>query len=357
MPTAYVLASTARLVEDGAGRFRIRTGVWNFEEAVIDISGESPAVASTVTVALRALAAGPVRVADHLGSELLPVESANVERLFGDLANAGLVVGSDHRDSQDAVTAALLGLLVSPFPGDGEPPSGDVAFFSDSAAALAQAEHLAAGLRLRLVPLAPATVERLSTADLTSRIDGLTTEQAVADLVPALTGSAALVTCLQRPSLPLLRNINRVIEGSDVPWVCAFIDGPFVSIVGMKSPRTGCFECFEQRALARLEDHVSYHDFARSPIGAAAPRAADAPLMSLLTTMALTEGYLHAAVEVSRLSGRTLSVHLPTLEIQAQDLLRMPGCPACGKVSRLRAREINFNSRAVLDRIVAGILQ
>src|SRR5262249_42715523 len=112
---------------------------------------------------------------------------------------------------------------------------GDVAFLSDSAAATAQAEHLAAGMRLRLVPLAPATVERLSTADLTSRIDGLATEQAVADLVPALTGLAALVTCLQRPSLPLLRNINRVIEGSDVPWVCAFIDGPFVSIVGMKS--------------------------------------------------------------------------------------------------------------------------
>ncbi|WP_190256668.1 hypothetical protein, partial [Dactylosporangium sucinum] len=273
MPATYVLASTARLVEDGAGRFRIRTGVWNYEEAVIDVSGEPQPVAAAVAAALRTLATGPVRVADNLGPELLPVESASVERLFGDLAEAGMIVPAHDRGSQDAITAALLGRLVSAFPGGGEPPDGEVAFFSDSAAATAQAEHLAAAMRLRLVPLAPATVERLSTVDLTSRIDGLTTEQAVTDLVPALTGSAALVTCLQRPSLPLLRNINRVIEGSEMPWVCAFIDGPFVSVVGMKSPRTGCFECFEQRALARLEDHVSYHDFARSPVGAAAPRA------------------------------------------------------------------------------------
>ncbi|MET7397798.1 TOMM precursor leader peptide-binding protein [Dactylosporangium sp. NPDC005572] len=353
----YRLASTARLVEDGAGRFRVRTGVWNFEEAVIDVSRESPAVAATVRAALRAAATGPVRVADHLDPGLLPIESANIERLFADLAQAGMFVSARDRDSQDAVTAALLGRMVSPYPGDGEPPSGEVAFLSDSAAATAQAEHLAAGMRLRLAPLAPETVEHLAAADLTSRIDGLATEQAVADLIPALTGSAALVTCLQRPSLPLLRNINRVLESRDVPWVCAFIDGPFVSVVGMKSPHTGCFECFEQRALARLEDHVSYHDFARSPVGAAAPRAADAPMMSLVTTMALTEGYLHAAVGVSRLSGRVLSVHLPTLEIQTQDLLRMPACPACGKVSRQRVREINFNSRAAVDRIVGGVLR
>lgn len=357
MSDGYLLAATARLIEDAAGRFRIRTGVWNFEEAVIDVSGESPAVAATVRAALRAASTGPVRLAEHLDPGLLPIESANIEQLFGQLAQAGLFVSPRDRDAQDAVTAALLGRTSSPYPGADGPPAGEVAFLTDSPGASAQAAHLAEGMRLKLVPLAGDLVARLGSADLTSRIDGLVTEQALADLTPALSGYAALVTVLRRPSLPLLRNLNRVVEGRDLPWVCAFLDGPFVTVAGLKSPHTGCFECFEQRALARLEDHVSYHDFARSPLGEVAATSADAPLMSLLTTLAVTEGYLHAAVGVSRMSGRVLSVHLPTFEIQAQDLLRMPACPACGKVSRQRVKEINFNSRAAVDRIVAGVLR
>ena len=33
------------------------------------------------------------------------------------------------------------------------------------------------------------------------------------------------------------------------------------------------------------------------------------------------------------------------------------GLSACGKVSRQRVREINFNSRAAVDRIVAEVLR
>jgi thiazole/oxazole-forming peptide maturase SagC family component len=353
----YALASTARMVEDGAGRIRIRTGVWNYEEAVIDVSGESPAVARSVRSALRAAGSGSVTVAEHLDAELLPIERANIEKLFADLAQAGVMVSSADRGSQDAITAALLGRLVSPYPTGGAAPSGEVLFLSDCAAATSQARALAEGMRLRLSVVSDWVAGRLAEVDLTSRIDGLRTEQDLADLRPSLTGAAAVVTCFQRPSLPLLRNLNRVLEGQDKPWVSAFIDGPFISVVGVKSPHTGCFECFEQRALARLEDHVSYHDFARSPLGAAAALHTDAPMMAMLTSLAVTEGYLHAAVGASRLSGRALSIHLPTLEIQTQDLLRMPNCPACGKVSRQRIREINFNSRAAVDRIVAEVLR
>jgi thiazole/oxazole-forming peptide maturase SagC family component len=350
----FTLASTARIIEDGGGRVRIRTGIWNYEEAVIDVSGESPAVARSVRAALRAAAGGQVTVADHLDAELLPIERANIEKLFNDLAQAGILVSAADRDSRDAVTAALLGRLVSPYPGNPEP--GRILFHSDSAAATEQAVALAASMRVELTPLPAEVVARLSEVDLTSRVDGLRTEREIAELRPAVTGDAALVTCYQRPVLPMLRNLNRLLEGRDVPWINAFIDGPFISMVGIKSPHTGCFECFEQRALARLEDHVSYHDFARSPVGAVPPRHVDAPMMHTLTSLAVTEGYLHAAVGASRFSGRVLGIHLPTMEIQTQDLLRMPNCPACGKISRQRVREINFNSRAAVDRIVSEVL-
>ena len=360
--TAYALASTARILEDSTGRFRIRTGIWNFEEAAIDVSREPPAVARTVQAALRGLAAGATTLAEQLDPELLPVERANVEKLFADLAQAGVVVTEPDRQDQDAITAALLGRLTSPYPDSGEPPTRQVLFWSDRPAATGQAMALAGSLRLDLVPVPEELAGQLSTADLTSRIDGYQTETDTARLRSALTaaapdGLAALVTCFQRPSLPVLRNLNRLLEGQDIPWVSGFVDGPFVSVVGVKSPYTGCFECFEQRSLARLEDHIAYHEFARSPIGSAPPRASDAPMLSLLTGLAVTEGYLHAAVGSARLSGRAVSVHLPTFEIQAQDLLRMPNCPACGRVSQQRLQEINFNSRAVVDRIVTEVLQ
>lgn len=354
--TAYRLASTARILEDGDGRFRIRTGVWNYEEAVIDTSGESPAVGRTVSAALRELTGQATALAQHLDAELLPVERANIERLFADLEQSGILVTEGRHRGQDAITAALLGRLVSPVPGATEPPNRPVMFLSDSPAATAQAHGLADGLRIRLSQPDDAVVTELSTADLTSRTNGYDTERAVERLRPVLAEPAALVTCFQRPSLRLLRNINRVIEGADIPWISSFIDGPFVSVVGLKSPHTGCFECFEQRALARLEDHVAYHDFARANPAPPQADAADAPLMALVTVLALTEGYLHAAVGTSRFSGRVLGIHLPTMEIQTQDLLRMPNCPACGRVSRQRLKEIGFNSRAAVDRIVSQVL-
>lgn len=356
--TVFALASTARMLEDGERKFRIRTGVWNFEEAVIDTSNESDAVAATIGAAFRALSEGPTALGPHLDPQLAPLERANVEKLFLDLHEAGVLMAENQRAEQDTITAALLGRLTSPYPGaTGDLAEGEVLLITDNDATREQAKSLAAGMRVKIRELDADTYHQLDTLDLTTRMEGYDTERTIEALRPALAGSAAIVSCFQRPSLPFLRNLNRVIEGHDVPWISSFIDGPFVTVVGLKSPHTGCFECFEQRALARLEDHVTYHEFARSPIGRRASSDVDAPMMNLVTVLAFTEGYLHAAVNASRMSGRVLGIHLPTMEIQTQDLLRMPNCPACGKVARQRLKEINFNSRAAVDRIVADVLR
>jgi len=355
--SAVRLASTARPIEDGGGRLRIRTGVWNYEEAAIDVSGESPAVARTVRSALHAVSGGPMVLAEHFDPELLPIERANVQKLFADLAQAGLLEPVGQRASQDAVTAALLGRLTTPYPGATTLDGREVLFYSDSPTATAQAEQLAQGLRLPLTPFPAEALRLLAESDLTTRIDGYQTESLVTQLRALLAEPVAIVTCLQRPALSLLRNLNRVLEGQDKPWICGLVDGPFITVAGFKAPHTGCFECFEQRALARLEDHVTYHEFARSAAGKQSDSDLDAPMLTWLTVLAVTEGYLHASVQASRLSGRVLGIHLPTLEIQTQDLLRLPSCPACGRVSRQRVREINFNSRAAVDRIISEVLQ
>jgi thiazole/oxazole-forming peptide maturase SagC family component len=354
---SLALTSTARILQDDAGRFRIRTGVWNFEEAVIDVSRESEAVARTVRAALGALAEGPTSLGEHLDPELLPIERANVERLFVDLAQAGVVVPVQERLDQQAITGALLGRLSSPYPGVNEPPSGEVLFWSDTPAAVESAQRLAESLRLRLSPMPEELTSELSRTDLLSRIDGYTTERETARLRGLVSDAAAVVTVFQRPLVPTLRALNRLLDDQSVPWITGFVDGPFVTLLGLKHPYTGCFECFEQRSLARLEDHVAYHEFVGTPVPQTPPQDTDAPMTHLLTSLAVTEGYLHAALGTSRMMGRALGIHLPTFEIQVQDLLRMPNCPCCGRVSRQRLREINFNSRAVVDRVVSEVLR
>ncbi|WP_203701480.1 hypothetical protein [Asanoa iriomotensis] len=89
---------------------------------------------------------GSVTVADHLDPGLLPIESANIERLFADLAQAGMVVDEGGGALQDAVTAALLGRLVTPYPTGCEAPQREV--LTDCAASAAQARIVVDGVVL-----------------------------------------------------------------------------------------------------------------------------------------------------------------------------------------------------------------
>jgi thiazole/oxazole-forming peptide maturase SagC family component len=255
------------------------------------------------------------------------------------------------------MTAALLGWWRTPYAQAPDLERRPVVFLTDCEATWEQAERFAGSLRMSLHRLPEEHLRALGGADLTARTNGYRTELALDDLRAPFKDAAAVVTCWQRPDLPLLRNLNRVLDGQDKPWVNALIDGPFLTVASFQAPHTGCFECFELRSLARLEDHVVYHDFAKVRAGRREARDTDAPMMAWLTVLAVTEGYLCAAVGSARLSGRVLGIHLPTLEIQVQDLLRMPGCPGCGRVARQRASEIHFNSRAVIDRVVTEVLQ
>ena len=72
----------------------------------------------------------------------------------------------------------------------------------------------------------------------------------------------------------------------------------------------------------------------------------------LLCAFLVNEAVLLRSLGTSRFLGRALSIYLPTYEMQAQDVLRIGTCPACGHVSRDIVEEINFSSRVVIDRHV-----
>ncbi|MBS2963473.1 hypothetical protein KGA66_10475 [Actinocrinis puniceicyclus] len=352
------LAASVRLLVAEPLVFRLRWGIWNFQEATVDLRGESPAVQQALGAFLGALATGaaaPGGFDDAPG--LSPVERANLRLVLQELRQSGFLAYDRPADRGSDMAKVLLGNLDL----YGSAPSVDagVGFFSDAPSAVEYVSGQTAALGVKVQILPEEFMHELRTADLTSGMGGLAAADALARLTAHVDQCASLVACISRASVLTLRNLNRLACHLEKPVVVGLIDGPFATVVGADSPRTGCLECFEQRSLARLEDHIGYHAFvgAGSAAGTRQPAGGGANgVESLLCAFLVNEVVLLRSVDTSRFIGRALSIYLPTYEMQAQDVLRIATCPACGHVARDIAQEINFNSRVVIDRHVRDAL-
>src|SRR5262249_35797799 len=80
-----------------------------------------------------------------------------------------------------------------------------------------------------------------------------------------------------------------------------------------------------------------------------------APALHMLTAAVISEGYLYSATGMMRLAGRIVNTYLPLLEIQVQDLLRVPYCPACGFISRAEMNEMYTASKRLVADLVGKV--
>ncbi|GAA2747097.1 hypothetical protein [Kitasatospora cinereorecta] len=348
-----VLATSVRLLAVEPGVVRLRWGIWNFSEVNVDLRAESPAVRAAMTALFETLAAGkPADGTFADAADLTPVERANLQLAVNELRQAGFLAFDRASERGGDMARALLGNL--DLYGAGTSAEATVAFAADSPSAAAyvaaQAESL--GLPLELLPAD--FLDGLRGADLTSGMGGLAAADALKRLGAAVEHCDSLVVHLGQASILALRNLNRLACHLEKPVVVGLVDGPFATVVGADSPRTGCLECFEQRSLARLEDHIGYHAFVGATASAGTGRANG--VESLICAHLVNEAVLLRSLGTSRFLGRALSIYLPTYEIQAQDVLRIGTCPACGHVARDIVREINFSSRVVVDRHVREAL-
>jgi thiazole/oxazole-forming peptide maturase SagC family component len=351
------LAPSVRLLAAEPLVVRLRWGIWNFSEVTIDLRGESTAVQQALTGFFTLLATGATAPADFDGAPgLNPVERANLQLVVNELRQAGFLALDRVPDRGTDMARVLLGNLN--LYGAAESFEAGVGFASDSSSAVDYVSGQSAALGAKVDVLPPEFMQELHAADLTSGMGGLTAADTLARLTGYVEHCDSLVVCISQASILTLRNLNRLACAAEKPVVVGLIDGPFATVVGADSPRTGCLECFEQRSLARLEDHISYHAFVGSGLtGTAGGSGARANgVEALLCAYLVNEAVLLRTLGTSRFIGRALSVYLPTYEMQAQDVLRIATCPACGHVARDISQEINFNSRVVIDRHVEHAL-
>ena len=349
-----VLATSVRILAAEPNVIRLRWGIWNFQEATIDLRAEPKQVQRIVSHFFSSLAAGETADTSFANeSSLSAVEKANLQVAIRELRQAGFLSLERPADNGSEMARVLLGNLN--LYGSEANLNARVGFVSDSTTAISYIEDQAKLLSVNIDAAPEELMQILHTADFTSGMGGLGAARAMARLQEITVGYTSLVVCISWASILAFRNLNRLVMTACKPAVIGLIDGPFATILGVDTPATGCLECFEQRSLARLEDHVGYHSFIRSGAVQSGPGRANG-IESLLCAFLMNEATLLSTLGTARFIGRALSVYLPTYEMQAQDVLRIATCPACGHVAKDIATELNFSSRIAIDQHVKNAL-
>jgi thiazole/oxazole-forming peptide maturase SagC family component len=351
-PRVYALKEGVRLFRSG-DEIRFRKGVWSYNEATVKLGGQAERTVRFFNAVYEALLQGQNVDVDAIAGEV----SASAEELVSycelleNLKQQQFLHDTQQKDVTQVISALLGGNLsgFEEYVGTPRP----VLFFSDSSYAREAAQSLSREIGLPLDILDDETARALAQADLTTRTDAVQHMETVVRFEKVFHAYAGVLACVAAPNLSMLRNLNRLLVDAEKPLVLGLIDGPFMSVLATLATQSGCFECFEQRMLARLEDTVVYHRFAKATAGDAPVSGSFfAPPLHILTAAVISEGYLYSTLGMLRLAGRIVNIYLPLLEIQVEDLLRVPYCPACGFISKAQMNEMYTSSK----RLVAEML-
>lgn len=72
-------------------------------------------------------------------------------------------------------------------------------------------------------------------------------------------------------------------------------------------------------------------------------------------TIALQEAFLIEGIHKAKLAGRVLNIFVPMLEIQVQDLLRVPYCSACGHIAKAEYEEMYTSSSKIVEKLLSTV--
>ncbi|GAA0732292.1 streptolysin associated protein SagC [Clostridium oceanicum] len=358
----YTLDENLRIFDNGSDEIRLRIGIWNYNEAVINLTGQSEDFKKCIRDILNKMLEGKSFETTSLKEyNILEEEQNNIVGLFDGLVAAKMLCSKEQRELSNKITSCLLGdykaCVMEDVTKEKYNNIDRILFISDSKYCIKTAKDMAKDMELNMDFISHELYKEISISDLTTNIDAFTTISQIEKLSLEFEKYCGIVICMHKPKISLLRNINRIALKTETPVVSTFIDGPFITAFSINPPKTGCIECFEQRALSRMEDHVSYQKFISSNIAKGdEENKGVVPILNMITNLALSEGYLLSKLKASKFEGRVLNIYVPCLEIQVEDLLRVPYCPACGNVSKAQLNEMNLSSRRIVDDIVSKIV-
>lgn len=351
----YTLRESVRIFRNGE-EIRLRKGIWNYSEAALQLTGQNDTVVRFFDAAYTAFAQGdcvdPNAIAARVG--MTAEDLTSCIEWFESLGHQQFLSATELRDVV-RTSSALLGGAPSGFEERVGTPR-PVLFLADTEYTGSAAKALSSEVGLPLDFIQADSIREMVLADLTTRTDAVKYVQSLSKFKNLITPYACVVGCLAAPNLRLLRNLNRILIEVEKPLILGLMDGPFMTVLAALPAESGCFECFEQRMLARLEDTLVYHEFVRNTQTDSKVNGRSlAPQLHMLLATAISEAFLYSTIGMMRLAGRILNIYLPLLEIQVQDLLRVPYCPACGFISKSQMSDMYTSSKRLLTDMMAKV--
>lgn len=361
----YFLSDDVRLFWDSETVLRVRKGIWNHTEAVLNLADESVQAQDLYRDIANALIEKREVDLEVLLEGVDPskekeVNGEQIEANLQELARQGFLV--------DGEGGLRKQILVNLFSGSYHIPSElpDIptsCFISDTPYAHSIAQYMAKEMDYPLERMDDTVFNTLGKVDLTNKMEAIELHKSLDGLKEKLKDYPLVLGCFLRPNIVRLRNLNRVLLELKIPLILGFIDGPFLTILATAPGEQGCFECFEHRLWARQQDTQVYASFVRASFeqdqqgrqGSSSRAWFFSPLLGMVVSAVLSEGLLYNAFRFNRIAGRVVSVYLPTLEVQAQDLLRVPYCPACGHISTAKLDNLYTNTQRVVDQMLEKI--
>jgi len=353
------LHDSVQIYYNGADELRLRKGVWNFEEAILTFAGLSDAHKGTLVKIFDQFQDGTGVDAERLPDEhnLTQLEREQIVQTLDALQANDYISDGNDADARHFLTQ-LLGGITDYAPGqNGVFEQKPVLFFADTESIKDYALRLASEINMPLTVMSHDEFNAIEAMDLTTKFEAYGTRAQLDSLRERLERFSCLLGCLERPHIVFLRNLNRVLVQTSQALSLGLLDGPFTTILTIKPPETGCFECFEQRLLARMEDMPAYQQFVAQTrhLPRFEHKVRASPLLHALAAQVLFEGLLISRIGKAKTAGRALNTYLPLMEIQVQPLLRVPFCPACGFVAEARMEEMYTSSRKIVDRVLDRI--
>lgn len=354
----YKLGETTEIFFNGEAEIVFRKGIWNYEEALLDISVFDPSMQECVLNVFRYVSEGGEVGAEQLYSDF-GMDSSEIDQflsLLEELAEqAYLSNGKEDRVKQ--LITNLIGGTASLGMSHNISDMASTLLICDCEAVTKQMKAMSDQISMNLEVMTEEDMAAITKANLTDRLDGLETENSYENLSVLFAPYSSVLICMQRPHIKLLRNLNRLLLKLSIPYTVCLIDGPFLSVMTIKGYETGCFECYEARVMARLESMSAYKNYVEKTSGKLkkSDLTSLSPILSMISSLGLFEAFLINTIHKAKLAGRIFNIYLPLMEVQVQDLLRVPFCSACGHIAKAEYDEMYTSSEKIVEKMIDSI--
>ena len=339
---------------------RFRKGIWNFEEASLTLNDLEDNMREVVMFIVKEL------LDDKLISfdDILKKFSLNEKdsNLLNDIINS--LIGNrfleydDKKNNMLNTVYEFIGEYFYDIPDESKVQKNKIIFITDNDRLKEYAKLASEDLYMNVDMMSSDDIKKIEKSNITDTTDAIDNIETQKELLKLFDGISCVVVSVEKPRLSLLRNINRLLLEKSIPIVISILDGPFLNITTIKGKETACYECFENRVVARNESLTVYNNFVKQTMNFKIKNKKTyiTPILQSFTSIALYEAFLFAAIGKCKLAGRVINVYIPSIEIQIQDLLRVPFCPACRHISRAKYNEMYTSSKEVIEKFSSKVI-